>query len=1074
MSEVYGVLNNFISDSFNILQAEDQIQAIIDKTAKSQGEQLAEKMFADKVEALTLTVIQNYREILSVKRYEKLTSSFPFVSDSITVNGIDLTRETMFPRTIRVDDDFADFKLILNPYNDRWFREQKNGASKFVSNLNVTACFVVNATGPGCCTAFLVYVFGRDEPLVFANGNLCDAYINRKIINEKNSHDKWAAEAFRRSLFRCSKVKFLSLPQHAGWNVSATGSLVFTSSELMNAHLQALYSQSDIHIHNPFLNIMLDPTERTLEEIIDDYHSLVPDVIPTKAATSLSLMSSLQPFFQENGLIQDRYWVYEASDEKTSEALIALTQNATHSSLNTLFSSDRKNIIEANISKSIDCTLLIRHSSYVDNKYDLDKIRKILLKIIQNKSDENAEYRTVPILLTDDACVLPEEEPCYCLSVTEELEFHDVTAVQHVLGELQYVFIRYAEKNPDSIRKDINFAIDMAQELLKSAPRNAKSNSAIMLVATAILLKTNHVFNGQDIMGLIEWIKLNASSKKSFSSSIQTLVSEILSRALCADKIPLANQFGFPFWSPDKAFISSNDFSINMTTELFDGDIVNELPIDLTSNKVLKYLEQSEKIITNPREYQRTLTLYSEDGRKITRRFISLSCDILNSDARRKVDEIFASDLFYKTDEVIPYFFPYIKHCSLDMVAGQVVKDYNKLNPFICVTGGPGSRKTTFLLMQAIQRALRDETVIVFDPSNAFCPDELYEHRIPQEIVQNHFVHWDIGKKGWPVELVDSNESMSTEEQHQAVYSMLVSGLHLTGSSQLSKLNNKIAAWIKEYTNTSRSDICDVCRYFDKSDDKENAVLERLKALFHNIPASDSNQSWDDIVHMKGKIFVISNGLSTANKDVNVLDVVLDSFYCYKDKHRNDNITLIVDEVQKMNLRTDSPINCILSLGRKLNIAMIISSQMYSKGTDDLARTQGYCDTKFFFRPMDSCLEAVSATTGIPVDELSLFEDGYCAITGSLYCRSKGRNTPVKAPVRGFIFRLPELGPYDTNVSDQSCEEDNNVIKKGLKKRNYPSFREFLARNDALKYNQEVKNDGKEEAEDYAVPQDLV
>ena len=142
------------------------------------------------------------------------------------------------------------------------------------------------------------------------------------------------------------------------------------------------------------------------------------------------------------------------------------------------------------------------------------------------------------------------------------------------------------------------------------------------------------------------------------------------------------------------------------------------------------------------------------------------------------------------------------------------------------------------------------------------------------------------------------------------------------------------------------------------------------------------------------------------------MDVIFDSLYSYKDKHRENSLTVIIDEVQKMNLRSNAPLNTLLSLGRKSNISMIIASQRFSKGYDNLGRIEGYCGTKIFCRPMDNCIDTVSKLTGISEDELQMFEDGYCAVMGSIYSEYYNKNIPMKTAVCGYIYRPPELGEY--------------------------------------------------------------
>jgi DNA helicase HerA-like ATPase len=116
-----------------------------------------------------------------------------------------------------------------------------------------------------------------------------------------------------------------------------------------------------------------------------------------------------------------------------------------------------------------------------------------------------------------------------------------------------------------------------------------------------------------------------------------------------------------------------------------------------------------------------------------------------------------------------------------------------------------------------------------------------------------------------------------------------------------------------------------------------------------------------------------------------------------------------------MNMREEAPLNTLLSLGRKLNISLLLASQRFSDGEDDLGRLEGYCDTKVFGRPMDGCLTAVSKATGLSVENLLELEDGFLAILGPIYSEYLKRNKHVKPAVYGELYRLPELGEYNDN-----------------------------------------------------------
>jgi hypothetical protein len=320
-------------------------------------------------------------------------------------------------------------------------------------------------------------------------------------------------------------------------------------------------------------------------------------------------------------------------------------------------------------------------------------------------------------------------------------------------------------------------------------------------------------------------------------------------------------------------------------------------------------------------------------------------------------------------------------------------------------------------MMRAFERAMAGEFVLVTDSTNAFRREELKEHGISDEIIDKYCIHWDICEKGWPVDLIDFSNTEDIMQALPIIYSLLVTGTNLYGNNQLSILTNAISEMLINKGEEALENLATILYSLDENNANEKDIKERLKSLFVNILTVNPNpMKWEDIVNMHGKIFILSTGRSANKKNVFILDVILDSLYMFKDKHREQPITVVVDEIQKMNMREEAPLNTLLSLGRKLNMSLLMASQIFSDGDDDLGRLEGYCDTKVFGRPMEGCFAAVSKATGLSEEELFELEDGFFAISGPIYSKYLKRNKHVKPAVCGELYRLPELGEYNDNV----------------------------------------------------------
>lgn len=99
-----------------------------------------------------------------------------------------------------------------------------------------------------------------------------------------------------------------------------------------------------------------------------------------------------------------------------------------------------------------------------------------------------------------------------------------------------------------------------------------------------------------------------------------------------------------------------------------------------------------------------------------------------------------------------------------------------------------------------------------------------------------------------------------------------------------------------------------------------------------------------------------------------------------------------------------------------MNIAEFLASQKYSNGKDKLGRVYDYCDTKIFFKPMESCINAVSEKAHIPIDKLRNFDQGECAIVGPTFSKYFGKNISVSKALLGKTYRPPYVGKYHISV----------------------------------------------------------
>lgn len=538
----------------------------------------------------------------------ELFHSSPFISETVEIDGVVFDATSFIAHKAKKDPAYDEKHLDLNPYNEHWQLEYKTRGPKFISSVKITGCLIVAASGPGICHAFLIIIKGRASPLIFYDGDLSD----RRIISELQLEDtsletKYVAEAFRRSLLLCSAVYFYSPPTHAGWCLTPSGDRIFCSSEYNNLLFKRLYKGKGLR--NVFEDIMLDKPKRAYSDILADYHNLVKDSLPTKIGTVISAMSRLLPQFKEESLTQDRAWAVETSDDTTSKVMTVVMQNRQHRTMETLFSSMRLPYIEEQAKRYVDCVAIIRHDCTICSMHDFNKILKYLYELLHNGNGNDDLKRIVPVLVIDRAGSIPEGLELHQLSLTEQLKIENLEKVQKVVGELDYNIVKFAERNPDALKQRMKKAITNAREMIKTLPMRSQSSSAVIFIATALLLREGGLFTDSDVQDMLQWLRNEVKERTSMSRSVCKAISDVTSDAVCTGRLEIGLEEGPPYWNHEKALISSDD-SFCLTRNVFIEEILANSDVPVGINKAMEALEAEGGLIPYPN---------SKDNQKIWR-----------------------------------------------------------------------------------------------------------------------------------------------------------------------------------------------------------------------------------------------------------------------------------------------------------------------------------------------------------------------------------------------------------------------------------------------------------------------
>ena len=990
---------------------EEYAKKNIEKRATELANEKAEARFNTIKDEYRLNVIKEVNQASISEKGNKLSKSSPFVSDFVDVDGRRLYRTDFIPDTFRRDPPYSDQRLELNMYNNHWQKNFKSKGPEYISNIHVVGGYIVNPSALGVCDSFVFFINGKNTPLHFKNGNLSTHQIIKALQLEATSPKKeWVAEAFKCSLIRCPNIKFITIPERMGGNRLPDGSLTYVSSSSIIPGLEE-YFPNAVKSHK------LVQHERSFEEVRKDYSLALPNNWKAKSVVVDIITSILLPFYEEEGLRPDRVKIISYEGETVKHGFIALSKNVNYESTVIKSFTDRRIDFKKDLASANDINVIYTFSSTIEGRRAYsNKFTDIRLDLQGENGIENPTRKVITIL-TKTPGSIPEDLPAYFLSIDENIEFGDIVKLQQLTGEFDFSLLSLVYNNQDTVRLIVRESIEKAHSNLKIIRNIEHSQTMIMTLATVHILKEIGLLSDNDLSIMIRWLSQKTASQTTVCDWLSYDIRAAINRSICSGDLRISNQLEPPYYRNDgrTAFIADSDGSINVESDTFEELFLAKIRSTERRNLVLRTLNEKRQLIST-KDHKRDLKVKFENSSEATIRVYSLSNAILSDEARKMVQKSHISDRFHPIDGSIENFYPYIVHPEYNMSAGQVIKDYNATNPFIAVSGSPGSGKTDFLIIQSLQRAKAGDVVIILDPTNSFCKHELITHKIPKELIDEHFVFWDMSAKGFPIDIIDFKNCNNIYQKRERLYSMLVSGSHFTGCNQLSILKHAVERMVERIMRGEKNICKCIANAFDNTN-KETMVMNRVLSIFSTVANStETPPGWDKLLADKGKIIVVSTGSATVRADVNPLDIIADHFYSYKDAQRAGNVTVILDEIQTMNLNEGAPIDVLLSKGRKLNIAAFLASQKYSNGKDRLGRVYDYCDTKIFFKPMESCINSVSEKAHIPIDKLRNFDQGECAIVGPTFSKYFGKNISVSKALLGKTYRPPYVGKYPISV----------------------------------------------------------
>ena len=150
-----------------------ELNKMIEAEATKRTEKMVDERFIERKKEFQLEVLKQVQEEGIRKEGLKSSASSPLISETYTVDGIELNTSCFIPESIQIDPLYEEKQLIKNAYSLEWQEQNKKaGQRKFAALWNPIAVLIQNPKGIGSCENIIVAMKGEKTPLIFPHGDI--------------------------------------------------------------------------------------------------------------------------------------------------------------------------------------------------------------------------------------------------------------------------------------------------------------------------------------------------------------------------------------------------------------------------------------------------------------------------------------------------------------------------------------------------------------------------------------------------------------------------------------------------------------------------------------------------------------------------------------------------------------------------------------------------------------------------------------------------------------------------------------------------------------------------------------
>lgn len=1009
-----------------VTQKAKELDKFIDDEAEKLAKEKEESLFNAHKEEFQLEVLEQLQKEGIRKAGMELSSTSPLISEKFTVNGVALHASDYIPDSVIIDPVYEDNILIKNQYSLEYQEiNNKNGKRKFVWKETPTLLLISNPTAAGKCENVVCYLKGNPKPLVFPNGDISLETFRRQTTFARkgiNVSVQKQYECFLRSIRECPNKKFLTIPRHAGCVTLPNGVTTYITSESVISGLEDLFP-AEVREHTMVVHPL------SLEDMLTIYSKAIPNSIDAKLLTTVRINSILLPLFEAEGFNSDRGFVISYSNDTVRETNIVLTKRKNYTSTVEQALTDRISKVRKELAAANDITVLLTFSGIFEEGHNLDNAFKAVMWDITGENGAEDNTRKIVIIITDHPERIPEGYPVYYINSNEDIIPKNLPVLQRLSGMFDYAFKEYIYNNPDAARQLVRDGIKAARHIVSNFRNIEITDTMLMTLATAHILSRLNIVSKSDMNEIIRWFRTEATSRSTMTDAICRDFKSVVSGSILSGELTITKQTGPPYYSDDgyTAFIREEDKSINMSDDTIKNIIIPQISTRSVT-KMNKHLN-AKGLLKGKHTNKRKLRVAYEAGVFEDVEVFSYSRSVINAEAKAYVDDIIDNEYWFNVGEYPEDFVPVLYNKDGTKAAGYVFKPDDDDNLHEVYFGYTRSGKTFALTNRAIQKveAEGSDAVIILDQTGGSSVAEVDKH-IGKDLRMKYFTFWNVYENGVPVNLLDCRGSLTYKEKKERItriYAMMTRSL---GNYQEQILKNAVKSMLYDMKKNPDITIFDILQYIVQYNEEGEPYLDeahkklrcKLQAVLDELEDTPQNKnSWGEFLKEQCKpIVVISTGADSVGKGSEIIDIMLESLYTYKQCHPCEKYSVIIDEAQDLYLHEKGTVNVLLRKGGKHNITMLLASQSFPDPNIQFGKVVGNCGRLRSYHPKADDLKRAANYFSCDKDEVDFLKQGECYDKGLFWSRYRFENVITTLKGKTVAFEL------DTDINSKTEEGD--------------------------------------------------